>query len=507
MAFARVAGNTGANTPGVDGLTAAAIGESIGVPGFLDDLRAQLKAGTFRPLPVRERKIPKPGGSGKLRKLGIPAIADRVVQAALKLVLEPIFEADFEPCSYGFRPMRRAQDAIAEIHYYGTRGYRWVLDADIEAAFDNVSHAALMDRMRARVKDKRVLGLVKAFLKAGILTELGERQDTHTGTPQGGILSPLIFNIAMTALDEHLMAPWKPGGAMAAHHQRVRRRAKGLPNWRIVRYADDFVVLVHGQRGDAEALREEIADVLGPLGLRLSPAKTQIVHMSEAFDFLGFRLQWRRKRGTSKWYVYTFIATRPIRSVKAKIRALTHRTSQRDLEYVLTRINMVLHGWASYFKHAIAQGVFDMLDNFTWRRVIRMLCERHRWRWKDVRRRFTTPTGQWLPVTAGEIELKRIAAIPITRYRYRGSKIPSPWAAATHLTADTVESPLRREAHGGFGERSGLCPEFARTEGSSAGTEGLHALWAVLALGFAGTGTGSVWCSAAVSRSWRAMVA
>ncbi len=427
MAFARVAGNTGANTPGVDGLTAAAIGESIGVPGFLDDLRAQLKAGTFRPLPVRERKIPKPGGSGKLRKLGIPAIADRVVQAALKLVLEPIFEADFEPCSYGFRPMRRAQDAIAEIHYYGTRGYRWVLDADIEAAFDNVSHAALMDRMRARVKDKRVLGLVKAFLKAGILTELGERQDTHTGTPQGGILSPLIFNIAMTALDEHLMAPWKPGGAMAAHHQRVRRRAKGLPNWRIVRYADDFVVLVHGQRGDAEALREEIADVLGPLGLRLSPAKTQIVHMSEAFDFLGFRLQWRRKRGTSKWYVYTFIATRPIRSVKAKIRALTHRTSQRDLEYVLTRINMVLHGWASYFKHAIAQRVFDMLDNFTWRRVIRMLCERHRWRWKDVRRRFTTPTGHWLPVTAGEIELKRIAAIPIIRYRYRGSKIPSPW--------------------------------------------------------------------------------
>jgi len=161
-----------------------------------------------------------------------------VVQAALKLVLEPIFEAGFEPCSYGFRPRRRAQDAIAEIHYYGTRGYRWVLDADIEAAFDNVSQPALMDRVRARVKDKRVLGLVKAFLKAGILTELGEHQDTHTGTPQGGILSPLIFNIAMSALDEHLMAPWKPGRDMSTGNRRTARRRNGLPAWRLVRYAD-----------------------------------------------------------------------------------------------------------------------------------------------------------------------------------------------------------------------------------------------------------------------------
>jgi len=238
VAFARVAGNQGANTPGADGVTAAWVEQEVGVPGFLDDLRAALKDGSFRPLPVRERKIPKPGGSGKLRKLGIPTITDRTVQAALKLVLEPIFEADFEPCSYGFRPRRRAQDAIAEIHYYGTRGYRWVLDADIEAAFDTVSHAALMDRVRARVKDKRVLGLVKAFLKAGILTELGEHRDTHTGTPQGGILSPLIFNIAMTGLDEHLMAPWKEGGVMSTGNRRTARRRYGLPTWRLVRYAD-----------------------------------------------------------------------------------------------------------------------------------------------------------------------------------------------------------------------------------------------------------------------------
>jgi RNA-directed DNA polymerase len=238
IAFGRVAGNHGANTPGVDGVTAAWVEYEVGVPGFLEDLRAALKDGSFRPLPVRERLIPKPGGSGKLRKLGIPCIADRVVQAALKLVLEPIFEADFKPCSYGFRPKRRAQDAIAEIHFYGTRGYRWVLDADIEAAFDNCSHPAVMDRVRARVKDKRVLALVKAFLKAGVLTELGEYRDTLTGTPQGGILSPLIFGIAMTVLDEHLMAPWETGGAMSTDARRAARRRKGLPNWRFVRYAD-----------------------------------------------------------------------------------------------------------------------------------------------------------------------------------------------------------------------------------------------------------------------------
>jgi RNA-directed DNA polymerase len=190
VAFDRVAGNRGANTPGVDGLTAAWVAERIGVPGFLDDLRNAIKAGTFRPLPVRERGIPKPGGSGKVRKLGIPVIADRVVQAALKMVLEPICEADFSTVSYGFRPQRRAHDAIAEIHMFGSRGYQWVLDADIEACFDRIDHAALMDRVRLRVKDKRVLALVKAFLKAGILTEHSGLKESDTGTPQGGIMTP-----------------------------------------------------------------------------------------------------------------------------------------------------------------------------------------------------------------------------------------------------------------------------------------------------------------------------
>jgi RNA-directed DNA polymerase len=242
-------------------------------------------------------------------------------------------------------------------------------------------------------------------------------------------LSPLIFNIAMTALDEHLMAAWEAGGTMSTRPIRATRRRKRLPNWRFVRYADDFAVLVDSTEQDTEALREQIATVLATLGLRLSESKTRVVHLSEGFSFLGFRIQWRRKRGTSKWYVYTFIDDRPVRSVKAKIRALTSRTSQLDLGYVLTRLNQVMRGWANYFRHAVAKNVFNMLDNLAWQRVIRMLMTRHRWRWKDVRRHFTTPTGRWLPITAGETTLRRIAAIPVTRYRYRGTTIPSPWAA------------------------------------------------------------------------------
>jgi RNA-directed DNA polymerase len=431
VAFDRVAGNRGSRTAGVDGLTVAQVEQQIGVPGFLDDLRVQLKAGTFRPVRVRERTIPKPGGSGKVRALGIPTVADRVVQAALLLVLEPIFEADFEPVSYGFRPRRRAHDAVAEIHKFGTQGYRWVLDADIEACFDRIDHVALMDRVRVRVKDKRVCGLVKAFLKAGILTELGEHKDTPTGTPQGGILSPLLANIALSVLDEHLMAPWKPGEAMSTSYLRRRRRTKGLPNWWVVRYADDFVVVVHGTQADTEAIREDVARVLAPMGLVLSQAKTQVVHMSDGFDFLGFHIQWKRKRGSNKWYVYTFIADRPIRSLKVKIRALTHKKSQQDLARVLIRLNQIMRGWANYFKHAVAKHTFSSLSHFAWQRVMVMTRHRHRWRWKDVRGWLTDHTGRWYQPAADGIELFDMAKIPVTRYRHRGQKIPNPWLLPT----------------------------------------------------------------------------
>jgi RNA-directed DNA polymerase len=184
-AWQRVSANTGSRTPGVDRATVASIVTRIGVANFLDDLREQLKSRTFRPVEVRQVMIPK--ASGKLRKLGIPTVADRVVQAVLKLVLEPIFEVDFQSSSYGFRPNRRAQDAIAEIQYLTTRTYTWVFEADIAACFDTIDHVAVLNRLRVRVSDKNVLTLVKAFLKAGVMTTTGDREQTLTGTPQGGL--------------------------------------------------------------------------------------------------------------------------------------------------------------------------------------------------------------------------------------------------------------------------------------------------------------------------------
>jgi retron-type reverse transcriptase len=184
VGWRRVKGNKGARSAGIDGQTAYYITAVRGEEAFLAELRADLKARRFVPLPVRERLIPKPGG--QQRRLGIATIRDRVVQAALKLVLEPIFEADFHPCSYGFRPGRRAQDAIAEIHLLATHGYEWVLEGDITACFDEIDHSALMVRLRRRIGDRRVLALVKAFCKAGILSEDGIERDTSTGTPKAG---------------------------------------------------------------------------------------------------------------------------------------------------------------------------------------------------------------------------------------------------------------------------------------------------------------------------------
>ena len=166
--------------------------------------------------------------------------------------------------------------------------------------------------------------------------------------------------------------------------------------------------------------------------------------MSDGFVFLGFHIQWKRKRGTNKWHVYTFIADRPVRSLKAKIRALTRRKSQQDPRTVLIRLNQVMRGWANYFKHAACKRTLSRLSHFVWWRVIRWLRRLHRWRWKDVHRRFTTPSGRWKPITVDGIELFNLATVPVTRYRYRGNTIPNPWTLPNHaMTAETVESPVR----------------------------------------------------------------
>ncbi|WP_329235396.1 MULTISPECIES: reverse transcriptase/maturase family protein [Streptomyces] len=195
--------------------------------------------------------IPKKGG--KVRHLGIPTLRDRVAQMALKLVLEPIFEVDFYPSSYGYRPGRRAQDAIAEIHQLTSLSYEWVVEGDITACFDNVDHHVLMDLVGGRVKDRKVLRLIRTFLRAGVVELHGGFADSLNGTPQGGLSSPLLANIYLSVLDRYFVRIWNE--EMSPRWRRQYRRKKGLPHYRLVRYADDFVVLVHGTRSDAEALK------------------------------------------------------------------------------------------------------------------------------------------------------------------------------------------------------------------------------------------------------------
>ena len=419
VAWARVRRNRGARSAGVDGVKPSDI--VFGTTTVLPLLRDDLKAGRFVPLPVRERMIPK--ASGKVRRLGIPTARDRCVQASLKLVLEPIFEADFKPCSYGFRPRRRPHDAIAEIHMFATQGYTWVLEGDITACFDEISHSALLQRMRHRIGDKRVVGLVKAFLHAGVLSEDGVRRDTKTGTPQGGILSPLLANIALSVLDEYFVGVWERD--MATRPIRERRRRHGEATYRIVRYADDFVIMVHGTRAHAEGLRHEVEAALSSVGLRLNEDKTSVCHIDEGFAFLGFRIQRQIKRGSNKAFIYTWPSRKSLSSIMAKVKAITKQGTNNPLSNLLRQINGVLRGWTNYFRHGVSKDTFAYLHQFTWLRVVRWLRRKHRranWLW--LRRHYLA--NAWWPEHDGEA-LFDCRAVPVTRYRYRGAAIPSPW--------------------------------------------------------------------------------
>lgn len=425
VGWARVRGNKGARTAGVDGQTAHYVEAEVGVEVFLDQLRSEIRDRSFCPLPSRERMIPKPGTT-KRRRLGISTVRDRVVQASLKLVLEPIFEADFLPCSYGFRPKRRTQDAVAEIRLFSARSYEWVVEGDIKACFDEISHPALMDRVRRRVGDKRVLALVKAFLKAGILDEDRVLRETDAGTAQGSILSPLLSNVALSVLDEYIAHA--SGGPGISRNDRLTRRRHGRPNYRLVRYADDWCLLVSGTKGDAEALCEEIAGVLSTMGLRLSPEKTLITHIDEGLDFLGWHIQRRRKRGTQRRYVYTYPAAKAVKAITVKVRMRCRQNINLPFEVLLHRLNPMLRGWTAYFRPGVSSAVFGFLRAFAWRQVVGWLRRKHpRMNWKELRRRFLA--GGWWPTT-GEVVLFNPAAVATTRYRYRGTKIPSPWPNA-----------------------------------------------------------------------------
>jgi RNA-directed DNA polymerase len=278
-----------------------------------------------------------------------------------------------------------------------------------------------------------VCALVKAFLKAGILTELGDREEAYTGTPQGGPLSPLMANIALSALDEHFDRQWRE--LMGTSYQRTKRTKKGLGNWRLIRYADDFVVLVRGERRHAEALRQEVAAVLAPLGLRLSLEKTRVVHVDEGFDFLGQNIRRQRKRGTSKYYVYTKPSKKAIQAIKDKVSAKTYRsTRNQDLDVVITSLNRSLVGWATHFRHGVSKAIFSAVDQHAWGRLMRWIRAKYAGKtglgMKELRRRFCDKGWRF---AHNGVVFNGASSVQVTRYRYRGSKIPTPWT--TNLAA------------------------------------------------------------------------
>jgi RNA-directed DNA polymerase len=349
-AWERVRANRGA--AGVDALTIAAV-EAYGAERMVAELQGSLRAGNYHPVPVRRVEIPKP--DGKFRPLGIPTVKDRVCQQATKIVLEPIFEADFFPCSFGFRPKRSATDAMERLRVGFIQGNQFVFEADIENFFGSIDHERLLSLVGERVSDRRVLKLVRQWLCAGVL-DAGVLTETVTGTPQGGVISPLLANIYLHAFDR----AWVEHGV-----------------GEVVRYADDFVVLCRSHEQAEEAGRRASA-ILGDLGLSLHPDKTTVVDLregKEGFDFLGchFRARmsgklWEQKR-IIRYYLHRWPSVRSMKRARARVKALTARSQVGlELEVVIARLNPFLRGWGNYFRTGNAAIKFNALDRYVaWR--------------------------------------------------------------------------------------------------------------------------------------------
>ena len=336
VAWQRLSQNTGSQTPGTDRMTRHKVERRAGgVAAFLEEIREELRNGTYQPQPVRQRLIPKPGKPGKFRPLGIPTLKDRMVQMTLKLVLEPIFEADFYPTSYGFRRGRSTHDALARIQRRlhpgnGSRPSqtRYVIEGDIKGCFDAIDHHVLMERVRRRIKDRKVLRLILAFLKADIMIE-GTLRHPVTGTPQGGIISPLLANVYLTVIDERY-GRWSPRPreefAKAAGRRTVDRKA-GRPTFFVVRYADDFVVLVEGTVEQAEAERGALAEFLRQeLRMELSMEKTRITDVREGFDFLGYRVVQQPAHHTCNRVGKLFIPKSKLKQLRHNIKVKVKKT-------------------------------------------------------------------------------------------------------------------------------------------------------------------------------------